>query len=77
MINVDAMGFGGVMMTPKVLEDIKFPWFRVQWDSKIKERPGEDTKFYVNCKKSHVDVWCDTDLVYDHIITHPIGVKES
>ena len=77
VIKVDAMGFGGVMMTPKVLEDIKFPWFRVQWDSKIKERPGEDTKFYVNCKKSHVDVWCDTDLVYDHIITHPIGVKES
>lgn len=76
VIKVDAMGFGGVMMTPKVLEDIEFPWFRVQWDSKIKERPGEDTKFYVNCRKSNIDVWCDTDLVFDHIITHPIGVKE-
>lgn len=77
VIKVDAMGFGGIMMTPRVLKDIEFPWFRTQWNPKIKERPGEDTKFYVNCKKFHVDVWCDTDLVYDHIITHPIGVKEA
>ena len=76
-IKVDALGFAGVMMTPKVLKDMRFPWFRTQWNPKIKERPGEDTKFYVNCKKFHIDVWCDTDLVYDHIITHPIGVKES
>ena len=77
IIKVDAMGFGGVMMTPKVLEDMKFPWFKMQWSPKLKERPGEDTRFYINCKKFHVDVWCDTDLVYDHIITQPVGFKEG
>ena len=77
VIKVDAMGFGGIMMTPRVLEDMEYPWFKTQWNTKIKERPGEDTKFYVNCKKFNIDVWCDTNLAFDHIVTHPISIEES
>ena len=66
---VDAMGFGGIMMKPKVLEAMKFPWFKTQWNSKIKERPGEDVKFYANCRKFNIDVWVDTNLVYGHVAT--------
>ena len=76
LVKVDSMGFGGIMMKPKVLEDMKFPWFKTQWNPKIKERPGEDVKFYCNCKEAGIDVWCDTNLIYGHVATVALSLAK-
>jgi hypothetical protein len=75
LIKVDAMGMGGVMMKPEILEKLDLPCFTMRWDSQIARYPGEDIQFYANCKKHGIDVWCDTSLVFGHIVTRAIVVE--
>lgn len=77
VIRVDAMGMGGVMMKPEVLEDLDLPCFTMRWVSKLSRYPGEDVQFYVNCKKHGIDVWCDTDLVFGHIVTRAVTIEAA
>jgi hypothetical protein len=73
---VGAMGFGGIMIHPSIFtEKMKYPWFQAGWDWKHNLYVGEDTKFYNNCKKFDVKVWCDTDLAYGHIHVAPIEFR--
>lgn len=67
LIKVDAMGFGGVMMKPEVFQKMEYPWFRMKWNNEINDMLGMDFTFYGNCAKAGIDVWCDTDLVFDHL----------
>jgi len=75
LIKVDAMGMGGVMMKPEVFDELDLPCFTMRWNSKLARYPGEDVQFYVNCKKAGIDVWCDTDLVFGHIVTRAIVIE--
>lgn len=77
LVKIDAMGFGGVMTHPDVFKIIESPYFQMCWNFKIAINPGEDIKFYANCKKFGIDVWCDTDLVYDHLATKPIKLQSG
>jgi len=77
LIKVDGMGFGGVMMTPKVFSKMPYPWFRMSWDNEINDRIGMDFVFYANCKRTGIDVWCDTDLVFGHLAVKSIPMKLS
>lgn len=72
LIKIDAMGMGGVMTHPDVFEKLELPCFTMRWDDRIARYPGEDVQFYANCKKAGIDVWCDTDLVYGHLVTRAI-----
>lgn len=77
LMKVDAMGMGGVMMKLGTLEKLDLPCFTMRWDSKIARYPGEDIQFYANCKKAGIDVWCDTDLVFGHIVTRAIIIEAA
>ena len=72
LVECEAMGMGGVMMKPEVLEKLTLPCFTMRWEDSISRNPGEDVQFYANCKKAGIDVWCDTDLVFGHIATRSV-----
>lgn len=75
LIKVDAMGFGGIMTNPEVFKIMKPPHFQMTWNRKLKGNLGEDIKFYINCKHADIDVWCDTNLLYEHLNTAPVKLK--
>ena len=77
LVKVDAMGMGGVMMKPEIFEELDLPCFTMRWDSKLARYPGEDIQFYANCKKKGIDVWCDTNLVFGHIVTRAIILEAA
>ena len=72
LVKVGAMGMGGIMVSPKVFEIMKSPYFEMGWSDRTKDVIGEDVRFYLNCKKFGIDVWCDTNLVYEHLRVVPI-----
>jgi len=75
LIKVDAMGFGGVMTSLEVFKMMKPPYFQMTWNRKLKGSMGEDVKFYQNCRHAGIDVWCDTNLWYEHLNTTPMKLK--
>jgi len=75
LIRVDGMGLGGIMMNPEVFKILEYPWFFQMWNKEEKRRPGVDFQFYGNCKRAGIDVWCDTDLIYEHIGVRPVEMK--
>jgi len=77
LIKIDAMGLGGIMMSPEVFKIMKSPWFRMIWNKKEGFRPGMDFQFYGNCKKAGIDIWCDTDLIFGHVAVGLIEAKEN
>lgn len=77
LVKVDAMGFGGIMMAGNVLETIKPPFFPRNFDEAMQSYVGEDFGFYDKCRKACVDVWCDTDLHYSHMIAKAVNVNQN
>jgi hypothetical protein len=75
LIRVEAMGLGGIMTSPEVFKKLEFPWFQQMWDTEKKCCLSVDLQFYENCKKGGIDVWCDTDLLYDHWEVRPIKMN--
>ena len=74
---VEVMGFGGIMIDPKVFDTIEFPRFQAGWNWPTHIYVGEDTKFYQNCKKHGIEVWCDTDLPFGHIQVKSLEFDKS
>jgi len=72
-IKVDCIGSGGTMTHPEVFETLDPPYFDGEWNSKYKERSGEDVGFYLKCRDAGIDVWCDTGLQYEHLVLQGIG----
>lgn len=62
---VDGMGMGGVMTHPKVFDKLEKPYFMMRWQNGA--YIGEDIRFYEKCYRADVKVWCDTDLIYEHL----------
>lgn len=77
LIKVGGMGFGGVMMNPDVFNKVDGNCFKMYWHEKFDTKVGEDVVFYNQCKEKNIDVWCDTDLLYDHLMTRGIGFAEN
>jgi len=77
LVKVDAMGFGGIMMAPEVLKRIKPPYFPRDWDEAMQSYVGEDFGFYNKCRKAGIDVWCDTDLHYSHMVGTAVNVNRG
>lgn len=75
LLKVDGMGLGGIMTNPEVFKKMEYPWFCEMWDKKRKRRLGVDLQFFANCKRAGIDVWCDTDLPYEHLEVRPIKLK--
>ena len=73
---VDGMGFGGVMMNPEVFKKVGADCFQMYWDKETNNKIGEDVVFYKQCKEKGIDVWCDTDLLFDHLVVGGIGFAD-
>ena len=72
---IDCMGFGGVMMSPEVLNKLTKPYFLFMREETIFRdvaHIGEDFAFYWKCKRNVIDVWCDTDLQFGHLRTETV-----
>lgn len=76
LVQVDAMGFGGVMTAKEVFDTIPYPRFYKTWDYANNHAVGEDFCFYARCKEKGIDVWCDTDLVFQHLVTYAVQVND-
>jgi hypothetical protein len=59
---VDAVGFGGVLIQADVFRVLKKPWFLAYWDEEMKRRVGEDVDFCRKLKDLEIPVYIDHDL---------------
>ena len=71
---VDAMGFGGILTDVKLFSRLREPYFLPDWNDG-QTRLGEDVTFFKKCKDAGIDVWCDTGLLYEHIVQDVVRVK--
>lgn len=75
-IKVGGMGMGGVMVHPDVFaKKLVPPYFQMTWNPSTYKSIGEDVTFYESCRKAGVDVWCDTNLRYGHVVTTVRGFE--
>lgn len=77
LVKVDAMGFGGIMMSADVLKKVKPPRFPRTWDEAMQSFVGEDFGFFNKCKQAGIDVWADTDLHYSHMVGTAVNVNRK
>jgi len=57
---VDATGFGAILIDMEVFDKIKEPWFELR-------DYGEDIDFCLKCYDAGIPIYCDTDLIVQHI----------
>lgn len=76
LVQIEAMGFGGIAMKKSVLEKIQKPYFQRVMNKTGTHLIGEDLAFYKRCKDKGIAVWCDTDLIFKHIISYAIGLSD-
>ena len=60
LCEVDAVGFGALLMKMDVLDGMEFPWFKF-------DDCGEDIYFCVRAKEHGFKVWLDPTYVLGHI----------
>ena len=77
LVQVDAMGFGGIMMSADVIRKVDPPRFPRTWDEAMQSYVGEDFGFYYNCKKAGIPVFADTDLHYSHMVGTAVNVNRT
>ena len=71
LAEVDAVGFGALLMRRDVFERVPEPWFTLDW------RAGEDIAFCVTAKKHGIQVWLDGSYALGHIGPPNIITTES
>ena len=71
LVQVDAVGFGALLMRRDVFERVPEPWFTLDW------RAGEDIAFCVHAKKHGIKVWLDGSYALGHIGPPTIVTTET
>lgn len=61
LFEVDAVGFGALLMRRDVLDRVPEPWFTIDWQA------GEDIAFCVKAKEHGIKIWCDGGYSVGHI----------
>jgi hypothetical protein len=61
LVEVDAVGFGAVLIKTSVLKEMKNGWFFNM------HQTGEDVNFCIEAKKYGFRVFCDTTIKLDHL----------
>lgn len=70
LVQVDAVGFGAVLIKMDVLRAMPNPWFMNPY------KTGEDINFCYEAKKYGFTTWMDTRVKLGHV-SHPIVVTEE
>lgn len=65
LFEVDAVGFGALLMRRDVLDRVPEPWFTIDY------RSGEDIAFCVKARKHGIKVWCDSRYKLGHLGPRP------
>ena len=68
IMKVDAIGHGSILISRKVFEAIKPPWWAYTYDTASWKFPSEDLYFSHLCNVAGIDLWCDTTITSPHII---------
>jgi len=76
LIKVDVCGGGGLAVSRSVYERIKPPYYERMLNYDKKSLLGEDLSFFRRCQEKNISVWCDTDLLYQHIMPYAISVYD-
>jgi hypothetical protein len=76
IVKVGAMSFGGVMLSPKIVDEIPFPRFQFGWQTDYQLRIGEDMMFFKRCHEHGIDAWCNTAIVNEHLDYGAVCLKE-
>jgi hypothetical protein len=67
LVEVDATGFGSVLLNMKVFEDIDQPWF--EFDLHNHKTPvGEDIGFYMKARAAGYKVFVDCSIKIGHLV---------
>lgn len=77
MVKVEGMGLGGIMMNPKIFDTLDAECLQSSWHPKLNIKMGEDLAFYSNCKKHNIDVWCDTNLCFEHLVVTSLKFRRQ
>jgi hypothetical protein len=77
VVKVGGMGFGGVMVSPKIADLLPYPRFEMIAHPEYHYKIGEDVVFYRNCLDKGIDVWCDTTLLNEHLQTIQLQIKPT
>lgn len=75
VVEIDATGFGAVLINVNVLKDMKFPWFVFE-AFKGRKLP-EDLNFCRKVRRRGFKIYADTALHLDHIGEHRYRVEEG
>jgi GT2 family glycosyltransferase len=67
MMEVDAVGFGCVLVKTEVLSRIGYPQFQYRQALEVKNTTGEDIDFCLKAKYRNFRVYLMTDLILGHI----------
>lgn len=59
---VEAIGFGLVLMETRLLGDLEYPWFALPWNKEIKQMIGEDVYFCEKLREAGHKIYVDHDL---------------
>ena len=59
---LDALGFGCLLMDAKVFKDLPTPWFSMPWDPRFSKHVGEDVYFCVNAGQRGFPTVLDHEL---------------
>lgn len=70
LVQVDAVGFGAVLIKMEVIRKMKSPWFMNPY------KTGEDINFCYEAKKYGFSTWMDTRVKLGHV-SHPVVVTEA
>lgn len=68
---VDAVGFGALLMKREVMEKVPEPWFTLDW------RAGEDISFCYRARKCGVKIWVDGAYTVAHIGSPKIVTRDD
>lgn len=70
LVQVDAVGFGAVLIKMDVIRKMPSPWFMNPY------KTGEDINFCYEAKKYGFSTWMDTRVKLGHV-SHPVVVTEA
>ena len=79
LAEVQAVGFGVVLMEADVLRQMPRPWFAAAWVKEMQEYMGEDVYFCNKAREHGERLWLDHDLSKEiaHLGTHPFSMAEA
>ena len=69
IVEISRCGASCLMISRKVLEGMKEPWFKIQYDDTGRPVMSEDLTFCDNAVKLGNQIYCDTSIICNHAKT--------